>query len=564
MSPATPMRRRIAGAAAASLCLIGLTGITSSTAVTAGPYNIDGTVPDVGATLVADLSGSAQELGPANSNTTKLGVIHTAPVPMLATTNPNAQVDLRNIWLDSDLFGGDTWVYLGWERDSNKGSGVIMYEFQQAELAADCDYSGTTPSLIANCNPFELRQPGDFIIVWDQSGNNANIILRTWGFTDKDGDTIWDVGEPLVLSAGVSLTDTGDAVARYSTDRFRGEAAVNLSEAVFPDVPTSCLNIANIIPGTVTGNSDTADYKDVVLKDISDILNISNCGSVKITKDTNPEGGTGEFDYTLSRTGGATIRFNGDTEATGTLTEDGDFETQVNLKAGTGYTLSEDIVSGAYDLLSIDCGGVDVDAGNTFTVVAGVMTECLITNELQQGTLTVNKIVTNNSGGTLTAADFHFSVDGGTAVAFEADGSNSMTVDAGTYVVTETDANSRGYATTYGASCAAVIVPAGGTGSCTITNDDQPGTLIVNKVLINDNGGTAGVTGLLLQGQRRLRPCRSRRTPATASPSPRGPTPSWRTQRPATRRPTTTAPASSSPTVGVRPAPSPTTTRRPR
>src|SRR5689334_13120871 len=48
-----------------------------------GPFNIDGNVPDAGATNLPDLFGNVKELGPINSNTTKIGVINQASVPML-------------------------------------------------------------------------------------------------------------------------------------------------------------------------------------------------------------------------------------------------------------------------------------------------------------------------------------------------------------------------------------------------------------------------------------------------------------------------------------------------
>jgi hypothetical protein len=129
--------------------------------------------------------------------------------------------------------------------------------------------------------------------------------------------------------------------------------------------------------------------------------------------------------------------------------------------------------------------------GNTCTDVVvpnGGSAECTITNDDQAGTLIVNKVVVNNNGGLATADDFSFSVNGGTAVPFDADGSNSLTVNAGKYTVTEEPI--AGYTMT-GNTCTDVVVPNGGTGECTITNDDQPGTLTVNKVVVNDNGGTA-------------------------------------------------------------------------
>jgi hypothetical protein len=473
--------------------MLGLTGVTMSQAAVEYPFSIDGTVPDVldpepDDYQVTDPSGNTQELGPLNSNATKVGVIHSAVPPMLGYTNPNGQTDLRNVWVTSKTVDGDVWLYFAWERDANRGSGFIMYEFQQNALSATCDYE--TPvdeaALISGCNPWENRQPGDFIVVWDQSGNALDIKIRT--FEDPDGGT-FDLGDPLVLGIPEDLSPDNYKAA-ISGDKFRGEATINLSEEVFPAEPTSCQTLANIIPGTVTGNSDTADYKDTVL---GDFVDISNCGKVEIVKDTDDDGTDG-FGYTLERSSGAAIRYGTTppTQATGTVSE-GSPVTEINLRAGTDYTLSEQIGSLPYDLASITCVlGTDTwdvfDGEEDFTVVAGQTTVCTMVNNLQDGTLIVDKVVVNDNGGTAGAEDFTFSVDGAASVPFEADASNEFTVDAGTHDVVEDAAT--GYTTTYD-NCSDVVVPAGGTATCTITNDDQPGTLIVNKVVVNDNGGTA-------------------------------------------------------------------------
>ncbi|RPF28799.1 hypothetical protein [Georgenia muralis] len=521
-------RRFLAVCTTVALTFLGLGAITASQAVSVNPFDIDGDVPDADAFLFEDGFGNAQELGPLNSNTTKLGVIHSAAPPMLGTTNPNAQVDLRNVWLDTETSGTDTWLYFAWERDSNRGTGVIMYEFQQEPEPEDCDYALPTADLIASCNPWERRQPGDFIIVWDQAGQTINIILRTWSADpngDLDGDGVFDFGEGLVLDEGTAVL-APSAYAAVSGDKFYGEAAINLTDTVFTNAPDSCLTIGNVIPGTVTGNSDTADYKDTVLADVADYLTITNCGAVTITKVTDPTGGTGTFDWTLERSGGGNV-FYDDADATtdesqagGTLTADGDSDTVIDLIAGTDYTLSEIISAGAYDLASITCDpdpdvtGDEIDVypgGNDFTVTAGETVACTIVNELQQGTLVVEKEVVNDDGGLLEADDFSFQVDGGTATAFTPvvgdplAGSNSITLDAGTYSVTEANLPVTGYDTSYTNSenaatdCTDLTVPAGGSVTCTITNDDQPATLVVEKVVVNDNGGTAVVTDFSYQ-----------------------------------------------------------------
>jgi hypothetical protein len=237
-----------------------------------GPFSIDGTIPDNGATELPDLFGSIKELGPVNSNTTKIGVIHNDALPTLGLTNPNAQVDLRRAWLDTER---DTsapnhdWLYFAWERDSNSGSGFIAYEFMQNPAPAGCAYDTATDALLtANCNPWANRRAGDFMILWDQQGNSLDLFLRTWTGTAPN----LTLGAPTLLNATVSQ-------AAYSADGFRGEAAVDLTATVFGG-STACKSFANTIPSTVTGNSDTADYKDTILKTAPPI---TNCGSTTVT-----------------------------------------------------------------------------------------------------------------------------------------------------------------------------------------------------------------------------------------------------------------------------------------
>ncbi|KKW06172.1 MAG: hypothetical protein UY40_C0002G0022 [candidate division CPR1 bacterium GW2011_GWC1_49_13] len=141
------------------------------------------------------------------------------------------------------------------------------------------------------------------------------------------------------------------------------------------------------------------------------------------------------------------------------------------------YSVSESGPSGYSASYSADCTG---------TSVAGQTKTCTVTNDDQPGTLIVNKIVIKDDGGLLNAEDFSFQVNGGSQVDFEGDGQNYITVNAGTYSVTEVGVV--GWTTTYD-NCGGLVISNGGFATCTITNDDQPGTLIVIKNLIQDNGG---------------------------------------------------------------------------
>ncbi|GAA2150651.1 hemagglutinin [Humibacillus xanthopallidus] len=234
-----------------------------------------------GGTPLTDLFGSVKELGPLNSNTTKIGVIHNDVPPTLGLTNPNAQVDLRQAWLNTAKdSSGDDWIYFAWERDSNSGSGFIAYEFMKNAAPTACAFGPTQDdtALIANCNPWANRSgpdatqtppaPGDFMILWDQQGGSRDLYLRVWSGTAPN----LTLGAPQLLDANVSA-------AAYSADGFRGEAAINITDAIYGGV-SRCLAFANIIPSTVTGNSDTADYKDTIL---TSGRTLSNCTTTTTT-----------------------------------------------------------------------------------------------------------------------------------------------------------------------------------------------------------------------------------------------------------------------------------------
>lgn len=261
-----------------------------------GPFTIDGAVPDANTTELPDLTGNVKELGPLNSNTTKIGVIHSDGLPTLGLTNPNAQVDLRRAWLatkrDTAAPNHD-WLYFAWERDSNSGSGFIAYEFMQDPAPTGCAYdTATDADLIANCNPWANRRSGDFMILWDQQGGSKDLYLRTWSGTAPN----LTLGAPTLLNSAVSQ-------AQYSSDGFFGEAAVDLTATIFGG-STACKSFANTIPSTVTGNSDTADYKDTILKNAPPI---TNCTSTTVTTPKVVDESTNPDTYTTIGSGGVSI-----------------------------------------------------------------------------------------------------------------------------------------------------------------------------------------------------------------------------------------------------------------
>jgi hypothetical protein len=309
-----------------------------------GPFFVDGLVPDgppnpgTAPTELEDPEGNVQELGPLNSNTTKIGVIHSDALPTLGTTNPNAQVDLRRAWLDSKREAGKDWLYFAWERDKNTGSGFIAYEFMQKPPPAGCAYgTATEAQLIANCNPWANRDGdtdgagpdiGDFLILWDQQGNSTDLFLRVWTGTAPN----------LTLSPATQL-NAAVSQAAFSADGFRGEAAVNLTDTIFGG-STACLLISNTIPSTVTGNSDTADYKDTILATTPPI---SNCQSTTVTTPTDD--------------GGTAIPADGVSIGTGVVAVED--SAVVNIQGGTATPAG----SVAFSLCKVDAPGLCTSGG---------------------------------------------------------------------------------------------------------------------------------------------------------------------------------------------------------
>ncbi|MHC4218646.1 MAG: hypothetical protein ACYSU7_09355, partial [Planctomycetota bacterium] len=483
----------IAASIMATVLLIPIAGIAQV------PYFIDGVVPDANCcTEFQDPSGSISELGPVNSSATKLTTISSASPPMLDFTNPNSSSDLSKIWLEVQTDQNeDLWLYFAWERDANTGSSSIAYEFQTAAADPSCDYTGidqiepenaAETDLINSCNPWSNRQAGDFMIVWDFGGGATDITLRTFDGTAFD--------------AGVSLSASGFAVAALNGDSSRGEGAINLTAAIF-GTRDFCFDVANVIPGTIGGNSDSADYKDTVLADIRGSLSISNCGTVNITKATQPAGEAGNFAFTLQRLGGEDIDFIPRKSASGTLIDDGG-SAQMMVLPGTDYQVTEDLTGEpTFELQSIVCDkpvpGTDGTAG--FTVDIAEATDCVINNELLTGTVTVKKHVDNDYGGTAEPADFCLSLrDDENTAAFPGDyeGTPFTFVIGNAYDVAEVacgapDTSPPGYIASYAGACSSVI-EARDDKLCTVTNKQQPQaqtSFTLFKNVTNNNGGIA-------------------------------------------------------------------------
>ena len=100
----------------------------------------------------------------------------------------------------------------------------------------------------------------------------------------------------------------------------------------------------------------------------------------------------------------------------------------------------------------------------------------------------------NDNGGTAAASAFTMTINGVSAQggnSFAGAASPGVTktlTSVGAYSVTE--GSVAGYTQTSASADCSGTIAVGESKTCTITNDDQPATLIVKKVVVNDNGGT--------------------------------------------------------------------------
>jgi hypothetical protein len=279
------------------------------------------------------------------------------------------------------------------------------------------------------------------------------------------------------LNAACTSSTTCGTVTQSGAGSFSGTVnpgTYTLSETGGPSGYTS--GAWSCDAGTLTGSSLTVTYGQNVT---CTIVNSDQPGTLIVNKVVNnTNGGTstaGKFSFQLGNGSPIAFQQNAANPLAGSNT--------LTLSAGT-YSITEPAVTG-YTASYSNCTSVVLVIGGTQT--------CTITNTAQSGTLTVNKIVDNTAGGTMTAGSFSFQVNNGTAVAFQQSstnplaGSNTINLAAGTYTITEPAVT--GYKATY-SGCSNITLSNGGSATCTITNTAQNGTLTVNKIVDNTAGGT--------------------------------------------------------------------------
>jgi hypothetical protein len=171
-----------------------------------------------------------------------------------------------------------------------------------------------------------------------------------------------------------------------------------------------------------------------------------------------------------------------------------------NFQAGT-YNLSESSGPAGYSASAWVCVGGTQNDGDTVTLTTGQSAICTITNNDNAPSLTLNKVVTNDNGGTALPSAWTLSATGptplsGPGAAGSTDVQSGPSFDAGTYTLSES-AGPAGY-TASAWSCTGgsqngnqITVTLGQSATCTITNNDNAPSLTLVKKVVNDNLGAA-------------------------------------------------------------------------
>ncbi|MDX1555848.1 MAG: hypothetical protein R3212_07475, partial [Xanthomonadales bacterium] len=200
----------------------------------------------------------------------------------------------------------------------------------------------------------------------------------------------------------------------------------------------------------------------------------------------NDNGGTAvDTDWTLSFAG----------PANGSGSEGDAAITDVSVPAGQ-YTLSETGPAG-YTQTNLSCSGGTLN-GNQLTLSNNQDVTCTFTNNDQAATLTLLKTTINDHGGTAVDTDFTLTATGPTTIS-GTEGQAAITnasVNAGVYTLTESGPagyTNQGWQCTGGGSLNGnqLTLGLGASATCTVTNNDQPATLTLAKLVVNQNGGNA-------------------------------------------------------------------------
>jgi hypothetical protein len=323
--------------------------------------------PKVGCAIDKDTGTSDDSFGQGTKEDT--------PVPSVVDGSiPNNKSDLLRFYVANEKASGgpadgDEFLYLAWERvQEPTGTTNMDFEFNQSSTLSS---NGVTP----------VRTAYDVLIKYDlaQGGTNPQLGYHVWvtaasAAADPDipntagaaceasnSFPCWGAVQSLAgaFEGSINSVAVDDPInpgaTRSLSARTFGEAAINLTDGDILPGGGDCFGFGSAYLKSRSSDSFTSAVKDFIAPIP---VNISNCGSIHIKKQTNPDGATQSFAFTT--TGGLT-------PSTFNLIDGGtqDF----NDVAAATYTVSETAPTDPWEFEKIECtGGSTSISSRTVTI----------------------------------------------------------------------------------------------------------------------------------------------------------------------------------------------------
>lgn len=428
---------------------------------------VDHASPSIDWATVADIKKDDAPTG-RNDNSFSGGAKEDDPCPGTTTGSiPNNKSDLLTFGVYEEP-GDPGFLHMFWTRVLEP-SGTTLMDFELNQSSTDCG-NGVNP----------VRTPGDLLIEYriEQGGATAQILVREWT------GSAWGPEQNLTgsLATGTinnSAIPSGDSDGLVTTGtispRTFGEASLDL-DFIFDE--NECRSFGSAFLKSRSSTSFTSQLKDFIAPIP---VQLSNCGTIIVNKQTDPDGAAGSFGFTT--TGGLS-------PATFSLSDNGT-RTYSNVLAGT-YSVTES--SGGGDLTSIVCTGgqTTVTIGSKkvdITLAADETVTCTFNNALK-GSILVHKV--DGANALLGGAGFTIT-PGGIIMASPSTGVFCTdNLSFGSYTVTETTvpngysgSGPQNFSVSSTRTCAEKIA-AGDSPDLTFTNSPAPGRINIAKT--DDDG----------------------------------------------------------------------------
>jgi hypothetical protein len=358
--------------------------------------------------------------------------------------------DLKRIYVAHKSVNGKVYLALGWVRipqNTTSPSAHVAFEFNQ----------GTTPCP-AGSDGLVQRTAGDLLFVYDFEGGSTDvptITVRRWvtsGACEVGSSTApcWGTAQNLtafgfadakVNTFGSVLDQAGPTDETLGTNEF-GETVINATDAgLFPsNVCTSFGQVEGV--SRSSGNSGTAQMKDLVGPGH---VTISNCGTLKVKKVTNPNPDPTDpdalFPFTVS--GGGTSN---SSILPKTFSLSNQQTNSTTVFPASNFSVAEGTLPTGWQFTTASCdngsGSLSGKTLSSVSVAIDTTTTCTFTNTLQQGAIKISK-TSSKTGNALAGATFSITGPGGYSNSVTTGLDGSVCVDGlsfGDYTVTETGA----------------------------------------------------------------------------------------------------------------------------